>query len=137
MTLPDDISSKSDLSEEIAARVDRSRARADVTQAPRREIGPESEVRGGPEAQTGSLDTTDDVSRSGSGLYPDDIDEREVQECAYYLWKNAGEPEGRHSEFWDEARAQLAFQRDRSAGILTNPIDIDIEDSRLPDNFRE
>ncbi len=36
-----------------------------------------------------------------------DLDQR-VRERAYQLWEQAGRPDGRHDEFWHQARGEVA-----------------------------
>ncbi|WP_250516996.1 DUF2934 domain-containing protein [Caballeronia sp. INDeC2] len=36
------------------------------------------------------------------------IPEDQIRSCAYRLWVDAGRPEGRAEEFWEQARLQLA-----------------------------
>jgi len=80
-----------------------------------------------------------DSQQDSTSAYPanPELNEHQIRECAYYLWKNAGEPEGGDWEFWEQARAKLASQEDPNATIRSIPIDIDPTESGLPDIFKE
>jgi hypothetical protein len=59
------------------------------------------------------------------------INENSIRERAHWLWKQAGSPEGRDTEFWLEAERSL--MDDPSQGeVQQRPGD---EGTRNPDNF--
>lgn len=117
--MADDIISKDDQVSE--KRASGSKVKPSQPKSVRREVGPESEVRGGHEAPRDIASAGEelavseqvDVARgfprqaleggeSGNTPNSDDREER-IRICAYYLWQAAGEPDGRELEFWVEA----------------------------------
>jgi hypothetical protein len=46
------------------------------------------------------------------------LDNNEIAQCAYLLWKQAGHPQGLDLKFWLQAEAQLLAARQREAGGL-------------------
>lgn len=76
--------------DDIPTAPDQSRAAKRV--GARRSVGPESEVRGGPEAPDISIN---------------EAEEWRIREIAFQLWHAAGEPQGRDLEFWESARIKL------------------------------
>jgi hypothetical protein len=43
--------------------------------------------------------------------------EERIRERAHKLWQEAGEPDGRHNEFWTRAEMQIE-EEERAAGIV-------------------
>ena len=74
-----------------------------------------------PAEELGKLSTRNHVSRGGSlEPYGDGCDvstetkaslEESVRERAYYLWEQAGRPEGSQEEFWHQAREEHFRER--------------------------
>jgi hypothetical protein len=46
--------------------------------------------------------------------------------AAYYIWKSAGEPEGRDAYFWERAKAELTQLHKEGNLPITHPDDRDV-----------
>jgi len=51
--------------------------------------------------------------------------EDQVRERAYQLWEQAGCPEGRSAEFWDQATSEAGFQKIESKPELVQAQNVD------------
>jgi len=49
--------------------------------------------------------------------------EARVRDTAYFLWENAGRPQGREQEYWFEALERSLRQREADRLLLEKPID--------------
>ena len=109
MTSPDDIRIPGDttLPLESAGKASSAKPISPAATVAPREIGAESEVRGGPEAPIDNFDLDSDSTIMDIDPALSIAHEQRIRECAYYLWQAAGEPEGSELEFWQQASAQL------------------------------
>ena len=45
-----------------------------------------------------------------------------MKKRAYHLWEDAGRPEGRDAEFWEQAKELIGMEENADATLLPNPM---------------
>ncbi len=55
--------------------------------------------------------------------------EQAIRERAYALWQQAGSPDGRHEEFWHQAREELAGGARPGTGATSDDFHYDTKES--------
>ncbi|MCQ8240798.1 DUF2934 domain-containing protein [Rhizosaccharibacter radicis] len=80
----------------------------------------------GSDSELGTPSTSRAPARMGlkmseNPLSNDPAREEKIRERAYHLWQAAGEPHGRHDEFWEQARELVGMEESAGSGQLPNP----------------
>jgi hypothetical protein len=95
-----------------------SKTKRQALNLPERVIAGKIETADGPEKSTDILLAGEEIAFTGGDNSQVDAHRQRIQECAYYLWKTAGEPEGNDLEFWQQAQDRLANEADLAAREL-------------------